>query len=239
MKLILFCRKLVLLKLEKGYEFGDVLLDGTLPGSQGNTLDSRGKILSTSMFTPVKDNQQRVCIVANNDILEKYKKYTPSDSSLTCETIREKIPNKEGKEANQNDSSVAALETMNEVIGKEITFETANTNKEVISKSCSNCFDNNLTICHVDFTSKMQKLSQNKEKPAGKTNADFTDKPFAPEDNTTKEENDQEERLVKKVRRMIKELWSHTSKNGLFITIWPGTKTENAFVGIAINKESI
>ena len=59
MKLILFCRKLVLLKLEKGYEFGDVLLDGTLPGSQGNTLDSRGKILSTSMFTPVKDNTKR------------------------------------------------------------------------------------------------------------------------------------------------------------------------------------
>ena len=102
MKLILFCRKLVLLKLEKGYEFGDVLLYGTLPGSQGNTLDSRGKILSTSMFTPVKDNKQRVCIVANDDILEKYKKYTPSDSSLTCETIREKIPNKEGKEENQN-----------------------------------------------------------------------------------------------------------------------------------------
>ena len=91
----------------------------------------------------------------------------------------------------------------------------------------------------MDFTSKMQKLSQNKEKIAGKTNADFTDKPFAPKDNTTKEENDQEERLVKKVRRMIKELWSHTSKNGLFITIWPGTKTENAFVGIAINKENI
>ena len=239
MKLILFCRKLVLLKLEKGYEFGDVLLDGTLPGSQGNTLDSRGKILSTSMFTPVKDNKQRVCVVANNDILEKYKKYTPSDSSLTCETIREKIPNKEGKEENQNDSSVAALESIDEVMGKEITFETATTNKEVISKSCSNCFDNNLTICHVDFTSKMQKLSQNKEKIAGKTNADFTDKPFAPKDNTTKEENDQEERLVKKVRRMIKELWSHTSKNGLFITIWPGTKTENAFVGIAINKENI
>ena len=73
---LIISRKLVLLKLEKGYEFGDVLLDGSMPNHHSNVADSQGNILSTSMFTPVKNNQQKVCIVANEGTIKKYRSYS-------------------------------------------------------------------------------------------------------------------------------------------------------------------
>ena len=231
------------MKLEKGYEFGDVLLDGTLPNIS-NCVDSKGKILSTSMFTPVKDNRQRVCVVAKQETIEKYKQY--SSGSNSCRQNKEqdnanvKNDNTSNLEIDEKQENTDSLQTDEEkAIGKEITFESAETNKETLTKACSHCFNNNLTLCHLDLSQKMLKLSKNTENELGKHNADFTDKSFNPETSSDKEDIEEERRLVKKVRKMTKRLWSHTSKNGLFITVWPGTKSQNAFVGIAINKASI
>ena len=81
---------------------------------------------------------------------------------------------------------------------------------------------------------------KNVEDGTGKATADFTKKPFVPDERCSpKDDTEEEKKLVKKVRKMTKRLWSHTSKNGLFITVWPGTKTHNAFVGIAVNKGSV
>ncbi len=41
---------------------------------------------------------------------------------------------------------------------------------------------------------------------------------------------------MKYVKKWTEKLWSHTSQNGLFVTVWPGDKNQNAFVGIALNK---
>ena len=46
-----------------------------MPNHHSNVADSQGNILSTSMFTPVKNNQQKVCIVANKDVINKYQNY--------------------------------------------------------------------------------------------------------------------------------------------------------------------
>ena len=48
-----------------------------------------------------------------------------------------------------------------------------------------------------------------------------------------------EEKRMLKVKKWTKKLWSHTSTNGLFITMWTGTATQKAFVGIAVNKAKI
>ena len=45
-----------------------------------------------------------------------------------------------------------------------------------------------------------------------------------------------EEKKVSKVKKWTKKLWSHTSTNGLFVTVWTGTPLQKAFVGIALNK---
>ena len=235
---MIICRKLVLLKLEKGYEFGDVLLDGSMPNHHSNTVDSEGNILSTSMFTPVKDNLQRVCVVAKEDIIKKYQEFASTNLSKSDEGHKNNSKNKNDEV--KNNSQLDKVKNESDPIGNEITFDKADTKKEILSKACSHCFNNNLTICHLDFTTNVAKLSKNIEDGKGKETADFTNKPFYPDDRCAqKDDNIEEKKLVKKVRKMTKRLWSHTSKNGLFITVWPGTKTHNAFVGIAVNKGSV
>ena len=41
----------------------------------------------------------------------------------------------------------------------------------------------------------------------------------------------------KSLSKMTMKLWSHTSENGMFITVWNGSKDQNAFVGIALKKQ--
>ncbi len=48
-----------------------------------------------------------------------------------------------------------------------------------------------------------------------------------------------DKRSVKYVKKWTEKLWSHTSQNGLFITVWPGDKNQNAFVGISLNKAKV
>ncbi|TRY70658.1 hypothetical protein TCAL_02867 [Tigriopus californicus] len=40
----------------------------------------------------------------------------------------------------------------------------------------------------------------------------------------------------KSVQKAVKKIWSHTSNNGIFITVLTGTKEENAMVGIALKR---
>ena len=46
-------------------------------------------------------------------------------------------------------------------------------------------------------------------------------------------------KIWKKVSKITKKLWSHTSQNGMFITVWNGSKEQNAMVGIALKKQQI
>ena len=213
-----------------------------MPNHHSNVADSRGNILSTSMFTPVKNNQQKVCIVANKDIINKYQNYAAKVVNVGEDGSKSCVKNKES-ESNKSESKNEDI-SLDEQIGDEITFDISDTKKDTLSKACSQCFDNNLTICHLDFTSNVSKLSKNIEENSGKNTADFTEKPFHPDlMNAQGDESEKgcenEKKLVKKVRKMTKRLWSHTSVNGMFITVWPGSKTQNAFVGIAINKEPL
>jgi hypothetical protein len=48
-----------------------------------------------------------------------------------------------------------------------------------------------------------------------------------------------DEKKISKAKKWTKKLWSHTSTNGLFVTIWTGSATQRAFVGIALNKAQI
>ena len=44
---------------------------------------------------------------------------------------------------------------------------------------------------------------------------------------------------VKSIKKWTEKIWTHTSQNGLFVTVWPGDKNQNAFVGISLNKAKI
>ena len=46
-------RKLVLLKLEKGYNFGDVLLDGTIPHHEYDSKTLSSEVLTSTLFNQV------------------------------------------------------------------------------------------------------------------------------------------------------------------------------------------
>jgi len=46
-------------------------------------------------------------------------------------------------------------------------------------------------------------------------------------------------KTVNHIRKWTEKVWSHTSQNGLFVTVWPGDTNQNAFVGIALNKAKI
>ncbi len=48
-----------------------------------------------------------------------------------------------------------------------------------------------------------------------------------------------EEKRLKKVVKWSQKLESHTSINGLFLTVWSGSEEQAAFVGIKLNKEQI
>merc|ERR1712020_218368 len=78
----------------------------------------------------------------------------------------------------------------------EITFDNADTMKEVVSKTCTHCFNNNLTICHIDLTQKVSKLSNSTEIELGKHNADFTDKSFQADSTSDKTDNGAERKLA-------------------------------------------
>ncbi len=72
------CRKLVKLKLEKGYEFGDVLLDGTTPRHEedekepGASGDKEDNVHGTSMLDQLKKNGKDIAIFCQPQTAESY-----------------------------------------------------------------------------------------------------------------------------------------------------------------------
>ena len=63
--------KLVLLKLEKGYDFGDAIKDNVnLDQSVKST-----EMISTSIFKEIKEKEKKITVVATQPILEGYEKY--------------------------------------------------------------------------------------------------------------------------------------------------------------------
>merc|ERR1711874_367701 len=71
---------LVLLKLEKGYEFGDVILGGEVPNMTeegGNVVGGMDKRhdLVTSLFKTAKQQEKTVAIVADKITMEEYDRF--------------------------------------------------------------------------------------------------------------------------------------------------------------------
>ena len=67
--------KLVLLKLEKGYDFGDAIQDNV-------NLDQSIKateMVSTSIFKEIKEKEKKITVVASQPILDGYEKYWTDD----------------------------------------------------------------------------------------------------------------------------------------------------------------
>ena len=158
------CRKLVLLKLEKGEHFGDAVLDTNTKKTLKTMNTESNIVVSTSIFKEVKSKEKKLKLLSTEKIISDYKKYWTE---------------------NEQDST---------------TLISCQTNKEAIEKSCDSTFQNDMTICHLDL----------KDVEEGKK--------------------------LKKAKKWTKTMWSHTSKNGLFVSVWTGSPTQNAFVGIAINK---
>ena len=72
-------RKLVLLKLEKGYNFGDdAILDGS---STDRQMGQPKTFISTSIFKEMKDKEKKICVVGTKPILEGYEKYWTAEKS--------------------------------------------------------------------------------------------------------------------------------------------------------------
>ena len=44
---------------------------------------------------------------------------------------------------------------------------------------------------------------------------------------------------LNKLKKWTNKVWSSTQTNGLFVTIWTGSPTQRAFVGMALNKAEI
>ena len=65
-----------MLKLEKGYDFGDVILDADAIPTEPKTAST--PTISTSLFHEVKEKEKKLCVVGTKPILEKYKTYWSS-----------------------------------------------------------------------------------------------------------------------------------------------------------------
>lgn len=221
------CRKLVLLKLEKGYDFGDVLLDGSVRMERGEL--RKDSLVSTTLFKQVKDANKKVCLVAPSNVMAKYQGLpglglkTEVDSSTS-----EVVPGPGG--------AGDALQLLRR--------EETSSNKKAVSMACELCFDQSLTICHLDLSSSDAEAGH--EEPQVKHRDGLDDHPvdeLGPpggddQDDHPMRKND-DARLMKKVIKYTKKMRSFTSPNGLFISVWPGTRSQNAFCGIAVNKAHV
>ena len=98
-----FFRKLVQLKLEKGQDFGDAILDNVYnkglfqnefetvvmkkelqKDENGKTIESSTPAVpSTSIFSEVKKQHKSLCVVADTDILKQYRQFWIKDDEDT------------------------------------------------------------------------------------------------------------------------------------------------------------
>jgi len=111
---------LVLLKLDKGYEFGDVMLGGLVPEmtEEGvnvvpeDTLDKRQNMM-TSIFKTAKQQERTVAIVADHVSMDEYEKFPA-------------------------------------LIAEAALVSRGNCMDEVVKMGCDNAVMHNLTICHAN-----------------------------------------------------------------------------------------
>jgi hypothetical protein len=115
-----FFRKLVLLKLEKGVEFGDAVQNGNNLANFDNKGDP-SQIISTSVFQELEEKEKTVCVVSTPDLVRNYKKYysTDEDDEKSCEN-------------------------------EAVIFVESETSKCTMETSATSLSKNNLTICHLD-----------------------------------------------------------------------------------------
>ena len=95
-----FHRKLVLLKLEKGVEFGDATYDVSSVVMEDKK-NQNNQIMSTSIFKEIEDNGKSACLISTPEVVESYRKYfvkneedSKKTSSVTfseCKTNKEII----------------------------------------------------------------------------------------------------------------------------------------------------
>jgi len=112
------------LKLEKGLNFGDAIVDNVYNQEllesnkeSKNPEDNKNvvPIASTSIFSEVQKLEKTLCVIAEKDILNGYRQYWKKD---------------------EGDSSILLLES--------------STSKDTIQKTCDHSLRHNMTICHVD-----------------------------------------------------------------------------------------
>ena len=83
-------RKLVLLKLEKGYSFGDAILDNV------NTQDIQSShpkektpesVISTSIFKEIQSKEKNICVIGTQNVLDGYRKYWENENETNVKLI--------------------------------------------------------------------------------------------------------------------------------------------------------
>ena len=82
--------KLVLLKIEKGFNFGDAISDNVNNqdfGSQNNEKPSTSEVISTSLFKEIESKEKKICVVGTQYILDGYRKYWENENETHVELI--------------------------------------------------------------------------------------------------------------------------------------------------------
>ena len=83
-------RKLVLLKIEKGFNFGDAIKDNVHTQDLGlvnKEKSSTSEVISTSLFKEIQSKEKNMCVVGTQHILEGYKKYWENENESNVELI--------------------------------------------------------------------------------------------------------------------------------------------------------
>merc|ERR1719471_987384 len=92
--------KLVNLKLQKGYEFGDVLLGGHVPehedlaGNSNQKVDDEeeeGKVLLLSAITEIRDQKKTVSVICQSEVAEQHSEIPGLGDARTADGAKEAV----------------------------------------------------------------------------------------------------------------------------------------------------
>jgi len=219
--------ELVHLKLEKGYEFGDVLMGSDINNDAAVPSDQVGKI-ATSTLKTITDADRNITVIGHASQLQKYEGF-----AKTKKKGEENDSSSKNKAAASEKDAEKVTDCSNGTEAKDPTFHMVENNKQAVSKALESLESNHLTICHLAFSDQDMQLEPKKEGEEDNNDAGMTCK------------------AAKTVRKATKKLWSQMPKNSLLVSVWSGGNTSNspasggstssnpAFVGININKADI